>query len=50
MDSDQKGNTVDYLHAALMARAATVQQQWAIVGAVAACLSAIAAVVAVLAA
>ncbi|HME02957.1 MAG TPA: hypothetical protein VKG38_07980 [Solirubrobacteraceae bacterium] len=39
MDASQKGNTVDYLHAALMARAAQVQRFWAIVAAVAACLS-----------
>lgn len=34
MDASQKGNTVDYLHAALMARAAQEQRFWAIVGAV----------------
>jgi hypothetical protein len=39
MDASQKGNTVEYLHAALMSRAAQEQRFWAIVGAVVACLS-----------
>ena len=39
MDADQKGNTVDYLHAALTARSAEEQRRWAMVAAVAACLS-----------
>jgi hypothetical protein len=43
---EHKGNTVEYLHAALMTRAAEVQRRWAIVGAVAACLSVAVAVVA----
>jgi hypothetical protein len=48
MDASQKGNTVDYLHAALMARAAEEQQRWAIVAAVAACLSVTVAVAALI--
>jgi hypothetical protein len=48
MDASQKGNTVEYLHAALMARAAEVQRRWAIVAAVAACLSVAVAVAALI--
>jgi hypothetical protein len=46
MDASQKGNTVDYLHAALSARAAEVQRRWAIAGTVAAIVSAVAAIIA----
>jgi hypothetical protein len=45
MDADQGANTVDYLHAALMARAAEVQRRWAMVAAIAACVSVAVAVV-----
>jgi uncharacterized membrane protein YbaN (DUF454 family) len=48
MDATYKDVTVEYLHAALMTRAAEVQQRWAIVAAVAACLSVAVAVAALI--
>jgi hypothetical protein len=48
MDADQGGNIVEYLHAALMARAAEDQQRWAVVAAVAACVSVVVAAVALI--
>ena len=48
MDADQKGNTDEYLQAVLSARAAQEQQRWAIVAAVAACLSVAVAVAALI--
>lgn len=48
MDADFGANTVEYLQAALSARAAEVQRFWAIAAAIAAAVSAVAAVVAIL--
>jgi hypothetical protein len=48
INAHQGGNTIEYLHAALMSRAADEQRLWAIVGASAACFSVVISVVALL--
>lgn len=46
MDKDYGGSTTEYLHAAIMVRAAQEQRRWAKIAAVAACVSVVVAVVA----
>ena len=48
MDTTYRGNTTDYLHAAVTSAAARAQERWAKVSAIAACTSALVAVAAVL--
>jgi hypothetical protein len=46
LDATYKGSTTEYLHAAIMVKAAQRQQLWAMVASVAACVSVVLAVVA----
>jgi len=48
MDADYGASTTDYLHAAIMVRAAQTQRRWAKVAAIAASLSVVIAVVALM--
>jgi hypothetical protein len=47
-DADYKGSATEYLHAAIMVKAAQRQQSWAIVAAIAACVSVVVAVMALI--
>jgi len=48
LDADYGGSTTDYLHAAIMVKAAQEQRRWAKVAAIAACVSVVVAVVALI--
>jgi hypothetical protein len=46
LDADYGGSTAEYLHAAIMVKAAQEQRRWAMIAAIAACISVAVAIVA----